>query len=228
MSNNTKAEIVESVSIESVSKHYTTGSSVVKVFDDFSLSVTKGETLAVTGPSGSGKTTLLNLIGGLDSPDSGKIVVNGKDIANLADAELAHFRNRDVGFVFQDNLLLPQCTLMENILLPLLPSTANASLEKTVKRAEMLLQRVGLLGRATHHPGELSGGEKQRTALIRALINEPSIILADEPTGALDRKNAENLVELLKELNHEFNVTVILATHAEHLAERMDRSIIIS
>ena len=211
--------------LEKVSKHYTTESSVVKVFDDFSLSVNAGETLAVTGPSGSGKTTLLNLIGGLDSPDSGKIVVNGKDIANLADTELARFRNQEVGFVFQDNLLLPQCTLMENILLPLLPSTSNCSPQKTVERAEMLLERVGLADRATHLPGELSGGEKQRTALIRALINEPSIILADEPTGALDRKNAENLVELLKELNQEFSVTVILATHAEHLSAKMSRAI---
>ena len=215
----------QALSLEKISKHYTTESSMVKVFDDFSLSVTAGETLAVTGPSGSGKTTLLNLIGGLDSPDFGTIVVNGQDIANLADSELARFRNREVGFVFQDNLLLPQCTLMENILLPLLPSTANRSPQKAIERAEMLLAKVGLADRSTHLPRELSGGEKQRTALIRALINEPSIILADEPTGALDRKNAENLIELLKELNQEFNVTVLLATHAEHLSEKMDRTI---
>ncbi len=213
----------KSVIVDVVSKYYATENSLVKVFENFSLSVAQGETLAVTGPSGSGKTTLLNLLGGLDCPDTGTIIVNGKDLANLADTELAQFRNREVGFVFQDHLLLPQCSLIENILLPVLPSTVNVAPDKIIERAKQLLQRVGLADRATHLPGELSGGEKQRTALIRALINEPSILLADEPTGALDRENSDILVELLKEVNQEFNVTIIFATHAEHLAEKMNR-----
>ena len=211
--------------IENISKSYINGKSEVKVFDAFSLTVKRSETLAVTGPSGSGKTTLLNMIGGLDLPNAGKIEVNGEDIAKFADAELAQFRNREVGFVFQDNLLLPQCTLLENVLMPALPSTSDKTADEQLQRAEALLERVGLSKRANHFPAELSGGEKQRAAVVRALINEPSIILADEPTGALDRKNAENLVNLLNELNREFNVTIILATHSEHLAEKMKRSI---
>jgi len=215
------------VLVDKIYKSYTMESSVVNVFEDFSLSLSHGETAAVTGPSGSGKTTLLNLIGGLDSTDSGIIKVNGVNIANLADSELAEYRNREVGFVFQDHLLLPQCTLLENVLLPALPAVSSESSEEKEGRAVELLERVGLKERCDHFPWQLSGGEKQRTALVRALINQPSIILADEPTGSLDKKNAENLIELLKELNLEFKVTLILATHSEHLAGMMDRHIAI-
>jgi ABC-type lipoprotein export system ATPase subunit len=211
-----------SVIVDKISKNYVMESSVVKVFDNFSLSASRGETVAVTGPSGSGKTTLLNLIGGLDLPDSGVITVDGENIANLAESELADYRNRKVGFVFQEHLLLPQCTLLENVLIPVLPAVSGISSEEKEGRALMLLERVGLKERCGHFPRQLSGGEKQRAALVRALINEPSIILADEPTGALDRKNSENLVELLKELNLEFGVTLILATHSEELASIMN------
>jgi ABC-type lipoprotein export system ATPase subunit len=211
--------------IEDIKKKYLMGDSRVKVFDGFSLSVSKGEKIALTGPSGSGKTTLLNIIGGLDSPDSGTVVVNGKNISELKESDLAQFRNQEAGFVFQEHLLLPQCNVMENVLLPVLPSSSSQTPESRKQRAEELIKRVGMEERAKHFPWQLSGGEKQRTAVVRALINEPSLILADEPTGSLDKENAESLIELLSELNKEYKTTLILATHSEHLAEIMDRNV---
>jgi len=215
----------ESIIINSISKSYIIGDSEVKVLDSFSISVEEGAKIALTGPSGSGKTTLLNIIGGLDSPDSGNLSVNKKNIAELTDSELAAFRNSEVGFVFQDHLLLPQCNVIENVLLPALPSASSQSPESKKEKAVELIKRVGLEERITHFPWQLSGGEKQRTAVVRALINEPSLILADEPTGSLDKDNAESLIELLSELNKEYNTTLILATHSEHLAEIMDREV---
>jgi len=211
--------------INQLVKQYPIGETAVKVFDGFSLSVSKGERVALTGPSGSGKSTLLNIIGGLDLPDSGNINVNGKDLLKLDERGLSEFRNRDVGFVFQDHHLLPQCNVIENVLLPVFPSEKQDSPQPVYEYAMQLIDRVGLRNRMKHFPSKLSGGEKQRTAVVRALINQPSIILADEPTGSLDRKNAENLVRLLSELNKEFNITLIFATHSEHLAEMMDREV---
>jgi ABC-type lipoprotein export system ATPase subunit len=214
-----------SLVVDKISKNYIMESSVLTVLDNFSLIVARGESVAVTGPSGSGKTTLLNIIGGLDRPDEGRVTVDGENIADFTEPELAGYRNSKVGFVFQDHLLLPQCTLIENVLIPALPSTSNAIPEERMKRANMLIERVGLKGRLNHFPHQLSGGEKQRTALVRALINEPSIILADEPTGSLDRDRSEDLVNLLNEINCELKVTLILATHSELVAQRMDRHI---
>jgi ABC-type lipoprotein export system ATPase subunit len=214
-----------SLVVDKISKNYIMESSVLTVLVNFSLIVARGESGAVNGPSGSGKTTLLNIIGGLDRPDEGRVTVDGENIADFTEPELAGYRNSKVGFVFQDHLLLPQCTLIENVLIPALPSTSNAIPEERMKRANMLIERVGLKGRLKHFPHQLSGGEKQRTALVRALINEPSIILADEPTGSLDRDRSEDLVNLLNEINCELKVTLILATHSELVAQRMDRHI---
>ncbi len=213
----------KSIIVDNISKSYQVGGAGIQVLDEFSLEITHGSKIAVTGPSGSGKTTLLNIIGGLDEPDSGEVIVNEKKIANLADPELAQYRNSEIGFVFQDNLLLPQCNVIENVLLPALPSASKQSPDERKERALDILKRVGLEERIKHFPHQLSGGEKQRTAVVRALINEPSIILADEPTGSLDKENSEKLIELLVELNKEYKTTLIFATHSVHLAEMMDR-----
>ncbi len=185
-----------------------------------SLRVEAGESLAVVGPSGSGKSTLLNIIGALDRPTSGTVVLDGHDLATLDDPELAKVRNRLIGFVFQLHHLLPQCTVLENVLVPTLAGGGEPEAEE---RARALLERVGLADRLHYFPGQLSGGERQRVAVVRALINSPRLLLADEPTGSLDRASAENLAELLAELNREEGVTLVMVTHAVHLAERMGR-----
>jgi ABC-type lipoprotein export system ATPase subunit len=178
--------------------------------------------VAITGPSGSGKSTILNIIGALDRADSGEVLVDGRDVEKLRDAELASYRNTTVGFIFQLHHLLPQCTILENVLVPTLAGKLDdrAALRK---RAEKLLDSVGLKHRLAHRPGELSGGERQRVAVARALINQPKLLLADEPTGALDRTSASRLVDLLAELNRDHGVTLIMVTHAPELASRMKR-----
>ena len=182
---------------------------------DFHLNV--GAACAIMGPSGCGKSTLLNLIGALDKPDSGSVVFNERDLSQLSENELAGVRNRDIGFVFQLHHLLPQCTAVENVLVPLL---AGGSISKEQEnRARHLLERVGLGERLNHFPGQLSGGERQRVALVRALINQPKLLLADEPTGALDEKSAQNLSSLLLELNREEGVALVVVTHAPALAQ---------
>lgn len=191
------------------------------VLNALNLDVEKGQKIALMGPSGSGKTTLLNLIGTLDSPDSGTIALNGKSLQSLREDALLELRRKSLGFVFQFHNLLPQCTLMENILLPTL-----ASKEKNpgvVAWAEELLAYMGLTEQRDQKPDELSGGECQRAAVARALINRPEILLADEPTGSLDAKNADLLLDLLLDINAKYGVTLILATHSERIAERMDR-----
>lgn len=183
------------------------------------LRISSGETLAIVGPSGSGKSTLLNIIGTLDRPTSGSVRLDGVDVTTLNEAQLARLRNRQIGFIFQDHHLLPQCTALENVLIPTLadgPKTQNAQ-----QRAVEMLQHVGLGGRLRHLPGELSGGEKQRVATVRALINQPKLLLADEPTGSLDRASADALGDLLLELNQEQHVTLIVVTHAPHLAAKL-------
>lgn len=196
-----------------------------------SLSVGRGESLAVVGPSGSGKSTLLHIIGTLDRPTSGRVLLEGTDLATLNEEQLAAVRNRRIGFVFQQHYLLPQCTVWENVLVPTLAragtSASNPTAEtrgETVEaRAERLLRRVGLGERLGHRPGQLSGGERQRVAVVRALINRPQLLLADEPTGALDHASATALGQLLVELNREEGVTLIVVTHALELARRMGR-----
>jgi ABC-type lipoprotein export system ATPase subunit len=182
------------------------------------------ESVAIVGPSGSGKSTLLNLLGTLDQPDQGTIVIDGKNLAMMAGDELAKFRNLNIGFVFQSHHLLPHLTVLENVLVPVLAQASEVG-EKVLLRATELLQRVGLEDRKKHLPGRLSGGERQRVAVVRALINQPRLILADEPTGALDRVSAAEVGRLLLELNREHGITLIVATHSEELASRLDRII---
>ena len=193
-----------------------------KVLDELNLEVDTNQKIAIAGPSGSGKTTLLNLIGTLDQPDSGEIFFNGKKITGYSLEELAHFRNRELGFVFQMHHLLPQCTLWENILLPVLPIKKVVGKEEKAW-AEHLLRKVGIWEQRFQKPSELSGGECQRTAVVRALINKPQLILADEPTGALDEQNANNLADLLNHLSGEEGVSLVVVTHSSELASQMDK-----
>ena len=199
------------------------------VLREISLSLEAGDTLAVIGPSGSGKSTLLHLIGSLDRPTSGQVLFEGRDLNQLDDAQLARVRNRRLGFVFQSHFLLPQCTVLENVLVPTLADCApvkglaGPAPEPAEGRARRLLARVGLGERLTHRPGQLSGGERQRVAVVRALINQPVLLLADEPTGALDHAAARSLGQLLIDLNREEGVALIIVTHALELARRMNR-----
>jgi len=185
------------------------------------LRLAAGESAAVVGPSGCGKSTLLNLVATLDRPDAGRILLDGRDLAALGDAETARVRGRDIGLVFQSHHLLPQCTVLENVLVPTLAEGAAKPGDDPAGRARRLLERVGLGQRTAHRPGQLSGGERQRVAVVRALINGPKLLLADEPTGALDRAAADNLAELLTELNREEGVALLVITHAPTLAARM-------
>ena len=196
----------------------------VRVLDAIRLEIQAGESVAIVGPSGSGKSTLLNIIGALDRPTSGQVFFQGEDLGKWNERELAAFRHRRLGFIFQSHHLLPQCTVLENVLVPTLaaPQTA-AGRRNALDRGLQLLERVGLGARRDHRPGQLSGGERQRVAVARALINRPQLLLADEPTGALDRAAAESLSQLLIELNTEEKVTLILVTHSPELAARMQR-----
>lgn len=206
-----------------VVKSYRAEEESVSVLRGVSVSVGEGESVAVTGPSGSGKSTLLNIIGTLDQATSGKVTVAGKEVSGMDELALASFRNRRLGFVFQSHHLLPQCTVLENVLVPSLASGDFASRKRAAKRAQELLKRVSLEHRAGHRPAQLSGGECQRVAVVRALINQPELLLADEPTGALDRRSAEVLSDLLLKLNEEDGVTLIVVTHSSALAGRMRR-----
>jgi ABC-type lipoprotein export system ATPase subunit len=195
------------------------------VLNDLSLQVEEGEQIAILGPSGSGKTTLLNLVGGLDVPDQGSVKFRGEDITAYSSREMDQFRNREVGFVFQFHHLLPQCTLLENVLVPTLVQSDRASRMKNQERAETLMRRVGIWEFRNKLPGILSGGECQRAAVVRAMINAPSMLLADEPTGALDSENVENMADLLLELNREDGLTLMVVTHSVELAKRMGRTL---
>jgi ABC-type lipoprotein export system ATPase subunit len=198
------------------------GGDAVDVLRGVDLKMEAGQTLSIVGPSGSGKSTVLNVVGALDKADGGEILVEGRDIENLKEDELAAYRNTTVGFIFQLHHLLPQCTILENVLVPTLAAPKEKR-EAARGRAEELLQAVGLKHRLHHRPAELSGGERQRVAVARSLINDPKLLLADEPTGALDRVNAAKLVDLLVELNRSRGVTLIMVTHAPDLAQRMSR-----
>jgi ABC-type lipoprotein export system ATPase subunit len=198
-------------------------SGALTVLNDISLELAQGESLAIVGPSGSGKSTLLHIIGTLDRPTSGSVALNGQELGALNDQQLAAVRNRQIGFVFQSHYLLPQCTALENVLVPTLACAKAVAHSGASERAERLLKRVGLGERMSHRPGELSGGERQRVAVVRALINQPQLLLADEPTGSLDQTSARELGQLLLDLNREEGVTLIIVTHAHELAQRMER-----
>jgi lipoprotein-releasing system ATP-binding protein len=216
--------------LSSVSKRFDSpdNSAPLSVLHNISLEASAGESLAIVGPSGSGKSTLLHIIGTLDRPTTGSVWLDGKDISQMKEIELASVRNQQIGFVFQAHYLLPQCTVLENVLVPTLAQpkakVSNSNIKETSEaRANRLLERVGLSARKSHRPGQLSGGERQRVAVVRALINRPQLLLADEPTGALDQASAQQLVQLLVELNGEEGVTLIVVTHAVDLAKKMGR-----
>jgi len=206
--------------LTNVTKSYSSPSTSAKVviLEDISFSVKAGESLAIVGPSGSGKSTLLNIIGALDKPTTGSVELDGKDFSRCSDGELAKIRNEQIGFVFQLHHLLPQLTVLENVLIPTLPLKTTKEAEA---RAEELLQRVGLGDHLAHRPAQLSGGEQQRVAVVRALINQPRLLLADEPTGSLDQDSSQNLADILIQLNEQERVTLITVTHSTTLAEKM-------
>jgi ABC-type lipoprotein export system ATPase subunit len=192
-----------------------------EVLRGVSLRLGEGESLAIVGPSGSGKSTLLNIIGALDRPTSGRVLLEGSDLGPLGDAALADIRGRRIGFIFQLHHLLPQCTVLENVLVPAL--AAGGATREAEARARALLDRVGLGERLSYRPGRLSGGERQRAAVVRAMVNRPALLLADEPTGQLDRASARALAALLADLNRDERVTLITVTHSMELASTMGR-----
>ena len=196
------------------------------VLQNLNLEIGKGERIAIVGPSGSGKTTLLNLIGALDQPESGKILFEGTEISGYDKKQLAAFRNKNLGFVFQLHHLMPQLTLWENVLLPVLASGQKITDEQK-SRAEYLIQKVGIWEQRNQKPAEMSGGECQRTAVVRALVNKPGLILADEPTGALDQDNATALTDLLIQLSKEENITLVTVTHSVEMAEKMEKKYVL-
>ncbi len=200
------------------------GSAALEILRGVTLDIQSMESLAIVGPSGSGKSTILNLLGALDRPDQGKVLFEDQDLGTLDDTALAGIRNRRIGFIFQSHHLLPHCTVWENVLVP--PLAANSTVDTpTQERARLLLNRVGLGERLHHRPGQLSGGERQRTAVVRALINRPGLLLADEPTGSLDRVSATELAQLLVQLNQEEKITLVVVTHAPDLARQMGRAL---
>jgi lipoprotein-releasing system ATP-binding protein len=200
-------------------KHYPTRGEDLRILRGVDLALRGGQSLAVMGPSGSGKSTLLNLLGTLEPPSNGRLLIDGRNPFELGADDLARFRNQHIGFVFQEHHLLPQCSVLENVLLPSLAGNHPPRAD----RARELLERMQLSDRLDHRPGELSGGERQRVAIARALINEPSLVLADEPTGNLDRKTAGRVADLLVELPPRDGVVLIVVTHSESLAARFDR-----
>ena len=208
----------EAVRTESVVRHYRLGQSVIRAVDGVSLSVKKGEFAALLGASGSGKSTLMNLIAGLDRPDCGSIVVEGQNLAQLNQEQLAKYRRLTVGMVFQSFNLVPTMTLTENVELPMRFAEVNRRERET--RVQEALQQVGLSERLQHRPSEMSGGEQQRAALARALVNRPQVLLADEPTGNLDSKTGTEILDLIRSLNQTLGMTVIMVTHERALAER--------
>ncbi|MEN3941346.1 ABC transporter ATP-binding protein [Prosthecobacter sp. SYSU 5D2] len=215
------------ISLSHISKSYNEPGSgnVVPVLRDVSLTIEAGESVAIVGPSGCGKSTLLNILGTLDVPDQGDYIFDGSSIGGNTPEQLAALRSEKVGFIFQLHHLMPQCTVLENVLLPTLALKAKPDAASLQQRAESLLKSVGLQDRLNWKPAQLSGGERQRVAVVRALINQPKVILADEPTGALDEKNAESLTSLLLELQQTTGTTLVMVTHHPAQAARMGRTL---
>jgi lipoprotein-releasing system ATP-binding protein len=206
--------------VENVSKEYPTPRAPLKVLSRISFSLSKGEAASIMGPSGTGKSTLLYIIGALEPPTSGTITLDGQNPFELKEKELARFRNRQIGFVFQDHCLLPQCSVLENVLMPTLVSSDG---KDETNRARGLIEQVGLIDRIDHRPAELSGGEKQRVSLARALITKPKLLLCDEPTGNLDHQAAEAVAMLLLDLHRLQETILVLVTHNAELAQRLPR-----
>jgi lipoprotein-releasing system ATP-binding protein len=213
-----------SLQVQNLDKDYPTRSGPLSVLRDVNLQLERGDALAVMGPSGSGKSTLLHILGTIDQPTRGNVTLEGTNPFALAEPKLAAFRNRRIGFVFQDHHLLPQCTVLENVLLPTLVNNESKTAEVETY-ARTLLERVGLSQRIEHYPAELSGGERQRVAVARALIQKPVLLLADEPTGNLDRKNAQSVGRLLFELHQQENNILIVVTHSAELAGMLPRKL---
>jgi lipoprotein-releasing system ATP-binding protein len=209
------------LAVAGLTKEFVSDAGRLTILNGVDLRMRRGEALAVTGPSGSGKSTLLHILGMLDRPTGGTVRLLDEDPFSRSDAQLAGFRNAKIGFVFQDHHLLPQCDVLENVLIPALAGSGAGSAE--TERAMQLLERVGLKSRVTHRPAQLSGGERQRVAVCRALINQPVLLLADEPTGNLDRANAEAVGDLLLELNRVHQTLLVCVTHSAELAARFPR-----
>jgi len=212
---------MEILNVENLSKVYGTGENEVKALDNVTFSVKKGEFIAIIGPSGSGKSTLLHILGGVDTPSSGKVWMDGKDIFSQNEEQLAIFRRRQVGLIYQFYNLIPVLNVVENITLPILLDGRRVN----PSRLHELIELLGLEGRQHHLPNQLSGGQQQRVSIGRGLMNEPVIMLADEPTGNLDSKNSHEIIELLKKSNKQFNQTLIIITHDENIALQADRII---
>jgi len=215
----------EMLKLENITKYYEVPETTVRrtVLDELSLEINKGDRLAILGPSGSGKSTLLNVMSSLDIPNSGTVRFDGNEISSLNSDQLAQFRNKKIGFVFQSHHLLPQLSLLENVLLPYLPEKDKTAKKEAKKRALELLDFVGLTNQIHQRPGQMSGGECQRAAVVRALIYEPKLILADEPTGSLDKESADQLAKLFVRINEEQGITMVLVTHSQDLAQHMNR-----
>jgi len=213
--------MLATLEVRQLSKDYVTADGPLSILRGLDLSMNRGDAVAITGPSGSGKSTLLYILGALDSPSSGQVTLEGVQPFSQSETQQAQFRNRHVGFIFQDHHLLPQCTVLENVLIPTLPGQGVTA--ATEARARELLARVGLSERSHHVPSQLSGGERQRAAVCRALINQPTLLLADEPTGNLDRTTAESVGSLLLDLNREFNTLLVCVTHSTELAGRFPK-----
>jgi len=207
-------------SAANIRKQYQMGAQTLDVLSDISFDIESGESVAIMGPSGCGKSTLLNILGALEQPDGGQIKLGGTDPFTLSARELAQFRNRNIGFIFQEHHLLPQCTVLENVLIPTLVAGDPQAEEG---RARELLERVGLSERIEHRPAELSGGERQRVAIARALINAPDVLLADEPTGNLDEQTADGIANLLRDVQRDAQTILIVVTHSAEIAARFDR-----
>jgi lipoprotein-releasing system ATP-binding protein len=207
--------------VSNVTKSYRTPQGPLPILHGVSLTVDKSHAAAIMGPSGSGKSTLLYILGALEAPSTGTVTLNGENPYLLDDAKLAAFRNRHIGFVFQDHALLPQCSVLENVLAPTLVANTHSAREYA-QRARALLEAVGLGARSSHRPAELSGGEKQRVAIARALVSEPTLLLCDEPTGNLDQRNADAVAELLLALHRAQRMVLIVVTHSLELARRFD------
>ncbi len=210
------------ISLQSISKHYNMGNQTVKALDNVDLNIYKNEYVAIMGPSGSGKSTMMNIIGCLDSLTNGTYILNNTDVSEMTDAELAEIRNKEIGFVFQTFNLLPRFSSLDNIILPLVYSGMKK--KERIEKGKQMLESVGLLDRMEHKPNELSGGQRQRVAVARALVNNPSIILADEPTGNLDTKTSLDIMQLFEDIYNDGN-TIVLVTHEEEIAKHARRII---
>lgn len=207
--------------VENVSKDYPSPRGTLSIISNVSLALSRGDAVSIMGPSGSGKSTLLYIIGALEPPSSGTVTLNGQNPFELDQKALAAFRNKEIGFVFQDHCLLPQCSVLENVLTPTLVSQANVNGADVAKRARDLIEQVGLSDRLDHRPAKLSGGEKQRVSLARALITKPQLLLCDEPTGNLDHKSADMVASLLLELHQQQETILVVVTHSAELAARL-------